>query len=350
MAVSASKTWITNESLTASDLNAEFSNIYSNGENLGWPATKLKDLDGQELVLDADGDTSITADTDDQIDFRLAGIDAFTMATVASAVNFLKLTAAATGNPVIISNDGEDDIGMEFHAKNGEEMLILAATAAAVNQITLTNAATGNGPIISASGETDVDLNINPKGTGVLKSGSSPVNIAGKQTIWVPAAAMQPTISNGCAGLVLVELTSGRPNLQVLDFATGADEHAQFQVAFPKSWNLGTVTYQAFWTSIATDTDGVSWALQGVSMPDNSTIDAAYGTPIVVDDANQSAANELLVTDESAAVTIDGTPADDDMCFFRVFRDVSDSNDVATEDARLIGVKLFFTTDAVNDA
>ena len=33
------------------------------------------DLDGEELILDADGDTSITADTDDQIDFRTGGTD-----------------------------------------------------------------------------------------------------------------------------------------------------------------------------------------------------------------------------------------------------------------------------------
>ena len=33
------------------------------------------DLNGTELILDADGDTSITADTDDQIDFKLSGTD-----------------------------------------------------------------------------------------------------------------------------------------------------------------------------------------------------------------------------------------------------------------------------------
>lgn len=33
------------------------------------------DINGNELILDADGDTSITSDTDDQIDFRTAGAD-----------------------------------------------------------------------------------------------------------------------------------------------------------------------------------------------------------------------------------------------------------------------------------
>ena len=35
------------------------------------------DLNGQELQLDADGDTTITADTDDQIDIKIAGADDF---------------------------------------------------------------------------------------------------------------------------------------------------------------------------------------------------------------------------------------------------------------------------------
>ena len=35
------------------------------------------DLDGNELILDADADTSITADTDDQIDIKIAGADDF---------------------------------------------------------------------------------------------------------------------------------------------------------------------------------------------------------------------------------------------------------------------------------
>ena len=36
-----------------------------------------KDLNGEELILDADADTTITADTDDQIDIRIAGADDF---------------------------------------------------------------------------------------------------------------------------------------------------------------------------------------------------------------------------------------------------------------------------------
>ena len=37
--------------------------------------TAAVDLNGVELLLDADQDTSITADTDDVIDFKIAGVE-----------------------------------------------------------------------------------------------------------------------------------------------------------------------------------------------------------------------------------------------------------------------------------
>ena len=40
---------------------------------------QLLDLNGLEAILDADADTSITADTDDQIDFKCAGLDTIQM-------------------------------------------------------------------------------------------------------------------------------------------------------------------------------------------------------------------------------------------------------------------------------
>jgi len=175
------------------------------------------------------------------------------------------------------------------------------------------------------------------------------VHIQGKHTIFVPAAAMRPTSSNGCAAITDVETTAGRPDMQVLDFDATADEHAQFQISFPKSWNEGTITFKAFWTTSGAVTTGVAVGLQGVAVSDNATIDVAYGTAVVVTDDAQSAAEELYVTAESGAVTIGGTPAEGDTCFFRVLRDVSDANDDMTQDMRLIGIQIFYTTNAGDD-
>ena len=43
----------------------------------GISSTGAHDLDGNEFILDADADTSITADSDDQIDIKIAGADDF---------------------------------------------------------------------------------------------------------------------------------------------------------------------------------------------------------------------------------------------------------------------------------
>jgi hypothetical protein len=64
--------------------------------NLVTPGTL--DVNGQELILDADADTSITADTDDQIDIKVAGADDFRI----TANTF----TALSGSGVVIPDSG----------------------------------------------------------------------------------------------------------------------------------------------------------------------------------------------------------------------------------------------------
>jgi hypothetical protein len=154
--------------------------------------------------------------------------------------------------------------------------------------------------------------------------------------------------TNGPASSQL-ETSSNKQNYSVLDFDATTSESAHFQVAFPKSWNEGTITYQVWWSSTATDTDGVTWTLDAVAVSDNEAIDASWGTAVDIEDDCQGAAGEVYVSAESSAVTIAGTPAAGDLCCFRIARDVADDNDDAAEDARLIGIKLFYTTDAATD-
>jgi hypothetical protein len=171
----------------------------------------------------------------------------------------------------------------------------------------------------------------------------------GKRTIWIPASAMLAATTSGPASAQF-ETSTNDINYRLLDFDASADEHAHFNIAFPKSWDEGTVTFQVWWQSTATDTDGVAWGLQAIALSDNDVGDTAWGTAVVVTDDSQGAAGEILVSAESSAVTIGGTPAEGDVVYFRIFRDVSDANDDMTEDARLIGVKILFTTNAATDA
>jgi len=240
-------------------------------------------------------------------------------------------------------------IGTSILDTNGNELALLTATSSAVNEITLANAATGNGPIISSTGETNVDLNLNPKGSGVLKSGTAAVKIAGTETIFIPAAAMFGTTTNG-ADSQAVETTATRPELKVLDFDAGTAEYAQFSIAMPKSWNLGTVTYQVFWSPSNTNTGNAIFGLQGLACTEGDTADAVFGTAIEVTDAGIGTVEDVQMTAVSSAMTIAGSPADDDYTFFQLYRDAADGSDTFTGDARVLGIKLFYTTDAANDA
>ena len=172
---------------------------------------------------------------------------------------------------------------------------------------------------------------------------------AGLETIYVPAAAMYPSTTNPCSDLTQVETTALRPDLKVLDFATGADDFAQFTIAFPKSWNEGTITFQPFWTVTGTNTGTVAWQLAGISVSSDGSINTAFGTQVATTAlAFSGTSNDLMVSVESGAVTIAGSPAANDMCFFQINRDTSADNQSGA--ARLLGIKLFFTTDAANDA
>ena len=297
-------------------------------------------------------------------------------------------------------------IGTSILDTNGNQLALLTATSSAVNEFTIANAATGNDPTLSATGDdSNIDIAIKPKGTGetvfgtgaasatlttsgahdlVLDTNSgtnsgtititdgangniviapngtgvaqavdggdntAAIKIAGKESIWVPAVAMYPNTTNGCADLAQVELSNG-PEIKTLDFDKDSDENAQFAVAFPKSWNEGTITFQAFFTADSTNTGTVSWVLAGVACADNDTINVAFGTAVApTAKAHSGTANDLDVTAESGAVTIAGSPSTDEEVYFQITRDVSE--DSLTADAKLLGVKLFFTTDAANDA
>jgi hypothetical protein len=240
-------------------------------------------------------------------------------------------------------------IGTNILDTNGNELINFTATGSAVNELTIANAGTGvAGPVISATGETNVGININPKGTGVLKSGSAAVKIAGLETMWVPASAMYGATTNGAAA-AQVETTAGRPDMSVLDFDAGTAEAAQFSVAFPKSWNEGTITFQVFWSPSNTSTGNCLWTLFGVSVADNATIDVTYGTEQTITDAGHGTVEDQQVTSVSSALTIKNA-AVDTQTYFQVQRNAASGSDTFTGDARLLGIKIFFTTDAANDA
>ena len=62
------------------------------------------DMNGQELILDANANTSITADTDDQIDIKIAGADDFRF--TANNMNILSGSTLTVDSGATITNSG----------------------------------------------------------------------------------------------------------------------------------------------------------------------------------------------------------------------------------------------------
>lgn len=171
----------------------------------------------------------------------------------------------------------------------------------------------------------------------------------GKETIWIPASAMIARTTNGAASGT-AETTTNKNMVKTLDFDASTQEFAQFEIAMPKSWNNGTVTFQPVWSHASTTTNfGVVWALQAVATSDDDALDVAFGTEQASTDTGGTT-NDRYIGPESSAITIAGTPATGDVVQFQIKRNPSDGSDTLAVDARLHGIKLYITTNAATDA
>lgn len=171
--------------------------------------------------------------------------------------------------------------------------------------------------------------------------------IDGKQELWIPAAAFNPEVTNGAAR----GYTSLATNLQIqdsLDFDQTTQEFANVLIKLPKRWNLSTLTFIPHWTAAA-GSGGVVWAVQAAVISNDDPANPSWGT-------EQTSTDTLLATGdehagpESSAITAGGSPAAGDLLWLRIKRNVADGSDTLTGDAQLLGISLYFTSNAGNDA
>jgi hypothetical protein len=127
--------------------------FYSDGTNIvdaGFSGGT--DLDGNELILDADADTSITADTDDQIDIRIAGADDF---------QFTANTFTAQSGSSVVIPDGGLTLGSTAVTSTAAELNLLDGVSGLV-QSDLTK--------LAAVDSTAAELNIVDGGTSATST------------------------------------------------------------------------------------------------------------------------------------------------------------------------------------
>jgi len=142
------------------------------------------DFAGKELIFDADGDTSITADTDDQIDIRVAGSDQIKIAAGEVAFNEasgdIDFRVESNGNAnIFVVDGGNDRVGIggspAFATEIQTSSTDTSLTAIGASQLVVTNTgtATTNQSAKVALRLADGSLNGNSFIAGVRESNSS---------------------------------------------------------------------------------------------------------------------------------------------------------------------------------
>ena len=321
-------------------------------QDIGHIKWKAKDDGGNfhlygSLMVDAQDETGGTEDgrfifyvasggSDSQEILRLSGSEGFVFNDGSADLNF---RVESNGNANMLFVDaGKDGVAIGTGTADQNSALTVEGSISLDEISAPTNTADRGQLYTNADNELHM---IDGAGTDTvfLKSG--------KHSIWVPSSAMTPTTTAGCSALTQVEMTAGRPELQVLDFAADADDNAQFTVAFPKSWNEGTVTFQPFWTVTGTNTGTAVWNLTGISVDDNYAINSGYPSIAATGaKAHSGTSNDLNTSPESGALTITNASVDS-VTYFRLSLDTSSSSQTGT--VRLIGLKLFYDINAGND-
>jgi len=111
----------------------------------------LQDVNGSEFILDLDGDTSITADTDDQIDFKLGGTDKVRMSATALSPSASDGTALGTSalewsdlflaDGAVINFGDDQDITLTHNADAGLTLNgVLVTTGLTIGSAAITEA------------------------------------------------------------------------------------------------------------------------------------------------------------------------------------------------------------------
>ena len=147
----------------------------------------------------------------------------------------------------------------------------------------------------------------------------------------------KPTVTNPCADPVPLEMPTNKNVYDVCYFDKDTDEFARASLPLPQDYTGGVVYAQPYWTHPAAAAYKVSWALQGVAIADDGTLDVAQGTAQVSLDEGGTT-YDLYIGPLTSAITIAGTPAAGKLVNWRTYRDANDAtNDTLGVDAGLIG-------------
>jgi hypothetical protein len=246
--------------------------VYSDGTNLvdsGFSGAS--DMEGRELVLDADGDTSLTADTDDQIDIKVGGTDRATITTGAiapSSSDGISLgTSALEFSDLFLADGAVVNFGDDQEIK---------LTHVADTGLTLKHTATADDKPVSLTlqtGETDIAAN----------------DIIGKIDFQAPDEGTGTDAILVAAGIEAVSEGdfSSSSNATKLSFKTGASEAASEKMSLSSGGNLtisGDLTVSGDDITMGTNTSGNLLIADGTNFNSIAVGDLSAISTVAADD------------------------------------------------------------------
>jgi len=184
----------------------------------------------------------------------------------------------------------------------------------------------------STLGVHKIVLVVSPRSYKILSS-------IGPHHFWVPATAMYPAVTSPANFAVQRELVTNDVDIIAMVFqGTTANEIAKFDWTPPQNWDAGTVKCKPYWTGPA-GAGTVEFEFSAVAFANTDAMDAAFGTAIASTDTF-TAADELHISPQTAAITIAGSPVVADFSFiqFKIVRD--QATDTKSENAELLGFVL----------
>jgi hypothetical protein len=167
--------------------------------------------------------------------------------------------------------------GAAIDDANGNELIKFPSTvASAVNELTVSNAATGSSPSISATGDdTNIDITLTPKGSGSVKTDNLSLN---GNTLAVTDTNGDLTLApDGTGGLIV----SGTNSVTVPNGTTAQRDGTPASGML--RFNSDSDEFEGY--------NGTAWASVGGSAISNDTSTASDLFPIYVDATTGTAAN-----------------------------------------------------------
>ena len=211
------------------------------------------DMNGTELILDADGDTSITADTDDQIDIKISGADDFQMTANTFTVLSGSTLAIASGATIANSGTATGFSSADPASADGDSLGTASAEWSDLyladggviyfgndQEITLTHSADSGLLLKHTATADDKPVNL------VLQTGETDMaadDVIGKISFQAPdeGTGTDAILVSAAIQAVAEGDHSSSSNATKLDFMTGASEAATTKMSLSSGGNL-TIT------------------------------------------------------------------------------------------------------------